>query len=208
MIVHRSAAATPSRWLRRLLAGILAAAVGVLLAGLPQAARAGTTNDFEIAAGTAPSSAGVSGLGTAGAVYLVRGGLQTCDSSNNCNGGLTQPKAGGPPWNNAILQVDSGIPDSGFRGTVSLQLSGLPAGVISETATSTTITNNTIVGNDGVGDTIFGTFTTLQLSADTTAPLGNFPLTVTATSGSISHSVTITVEWSTASRPPRSRSLR
>jgi hypothetical protein len=35
--------------------------------------------------------------------------------------------------------------------------------------------------------------TTLQRSADGTAPLGNFPLTVTATSGSLSHSVTITV---------------
>jgi len=192
MIPHQ-AVATFTRFLRWPLAAVLVAA-GVLLAGQTQPARAGTTNDFEVVAGTAPTSAGVSGLGAAGAVYLVRGGLQTCDSSNNCSGGLTQPKAGGPPWGNTILQVDTGDPDSGFRGTVSLQLSGLPAGVTSQTAASTTITNTTIVGNDGVGDTIFGTFTTLQLSADSTAPLGNFPLTVTATSGSLSHSVTITVD--------------
>ena len=75
-----------------------------------------------------------------------------------------------------------------------MQLSGLPAGVTSQTPASTTITNSTTLGTDGVGDTIFGTDTTLQLSADNTAPLGNFPLTVTATSGSISHSVTITVD--------------
>ena len=184
-ILHRTAEATISRWPRRTLAVLLVVAAGVLLAGLPQSARAGTTSDFEIQATR----------GADGAAYLVRGGLQACDSSNNCSGGLAQPKsAGGGGWGNTILQVDTGIPDSGFRGTVSLQLSGLPAGVTSQTPASTTITNSTTLGTDGVGDTIFGTDTTLQLSADNTAPLGNFPLTVTATSGSISHSVTITVD--------------
>jgi trimeric autotransporter adhesin len=143
---------------------------------------------------------GVWGLGSVppppGAAYLVRGGLQTCDSTNNCTGGLTQPKtvATSAGFGNTILQVDTLIPDSGFRGTVSFQLSGLPAGVTSQTPASTTITNSTILGNDGVGDTIFGTDTTLQLSADNTAPLGNFPLTVIATSGSLSHSVTFNVD--------------
>src|SRR5215469_5239045 len=184
-ILHRTAEATISRWPRRTLAVLLVVAAGVLLAGLPQSARAGTTSDFEIQATR----------GADGAAYLVRGGLQACDSSNNCSGGLAQPKsAGGGGWGNTILQVDTEIPDSGFRGTVSLQLSGLPAGVTSQTPASTTITNSTTLGTDGVGDTIFGTDTTLQLSADNTAPLGNFPLTVTATSGSVSHSVTITVD--------------
>src|SRR6516162_10025799 len=101
MIFHRPATATPSRWLRRLLAGLLAAAVGVLLAGQPQSARA-ATGDFEIAAQR----------GADGAAYLVRGGLPACDSTNNCTGGLTQPKTaigtnGAPGWSNTILQVDT-----------------------------------------------------------------------------------------------------
>jgi trimeric autotransporter adhesin len=184
MIPHHTAAAGLSRPLRRTLAGLVAAA-GVLLISQPQPARA-TTGDFEI---QAP-------VGADRAAYLLRGGLQTCDITNHCTGGLTQPKTmlSGPAWANTILQVDTGIPDSGFRGTVSFQLSGLPAGVTSQTAASTTITNSTTLGTDGVGDTIFGTDTTLQFTADTTAPLGNFPLTVTATSGSLSHSVTITVD--------------
>ena len=191
MIFHRPATATPSRWLRRLLAGLLAAAVGVLLAGQPQSARA-ATGDFEIAAQR----------GADGAAYLVRGGLPACDSTNNCTGGLTQPKTaigtnGAPGWSNTILQVDTTTNngfDSGFRGTVSLQLSGLPAGVTSQTPASATITDSTILGTDPFSGTIYGTRTTIQLSAGSTAPLGNFPLTVTATSGSLSHSVTITVD--------------
>jgi hypothetical protein len=190
MIPHTTAAAF-SRWLRWPLAGVLAAA-GVLLAGLPQPARA-VTGGFEIQAFLGPDQA----------TYLVRGGLQACDSSNNCTGGLIQPKTvacnntnlcSGGTWGNTILQVDTLIPDSGFRGTVSFQLGGLPAGVTSQTPASTTITDSTTLGTDGVGDTIYGTDTTLQLSADNTAPLGNFPLTVTAASGSVSHSVTFNVD--------------
>ena len=191
MIFHRPATATPSRWLRRLLAGLLAAAVGVLLAGQPQSARA-ATGDFEIAAQR----------GADGAAYLVRGGLPACDSTNNCTGGLTQPKtllpSGAPAWVNTVLQVDtmgSNGFDSGFRGTVSFQLSGLPAGVTSQTAASTTITDNTtvVIDEGGFLETVNGTDTTLQLSADSTVPLGTFSVTVTATSGSLSHSVTIPV---------------
>jgi hypothetical protein len=177
--------------LRTLLAGILAAVVGVLVVGQSQAARA-VTGDFEI---FAP-------VGLDRAAYLVRGGLQTCDSTNHCTGGLTQPKTaigtnGTAGWSNTILQVDTTTSngfDSGFRGTVSFQLGGLPAGVTSQTPASTTITDSTILGTDPFSGTIYGTNTTLQLSADSTAPLGNFPLTVTATSGSLSHSVTITVD--------------
>ena len=186
MILHRTAAAFIG-WLRRPLAVLVAAAAAVLLAGQPQAARA-ATGDFEIQAQAFQTTA-----------WLVRGGLQTCDSSNSCTGGLTQPKTvvGGPAWGNTLLQVDTTTDngfDSGFRGTVSFQLSGLPAGVTSQTPASTTITDSTILGTNSYGGNIFGTLTTLQLTADTTAPLGNFPLTVTATSGSLSHSITITVD--------------
>jgi hypothetical protein len=60
---------------------VLLSTVVVLLFGSIPAARA-ATGDFSV---TAPG-------GIDGAVYLVRGGLLTCDSSNNCTGGLTQPK--------------------------------------------------------------------------------------------------------------------
>ncbi len=85
MIPRRTAAASFSRWLRWPLAVLLVA--GVLLIAQPQPARA-TTGDFEVGAG----------VGADGAAYLVRGGLQTCDSTNHCSGGLTQPKTvvGGP----------------------------------------------------------------------------------------------------------------
>jgi hypothetical protein len=89
--------------------------------------------------------------------------------------------------------VSAGDPDTGFRGTVNFQFSGLPQGVTSQTAPTTTITDNTILYYD-FGSPVYGTDTTLQLSADTTAPLGNFTLTVTATSGSLSHSTTLTVD--------------
>jgi hypothetical protein len=57
---------------------------GVALIGQPQPARA-TTGDFEVGAG----------VGVDGAAYLVRGGLQTCDSTNQCSSGLTQLSATG-----------------------------------------------------------------------------------------------------------------
>jgi len=205
MISHRTAAATLSRWPRGPLAVLLVVAAGVLLAGLPQAAHAATTGDFEIVglpAGLIESLPQNPALPNLGPVYLVRGGLPTCDSSNNCTGGLTQPKtllsSGAPAWVNTVLQVDTmgsdGF-DSGFRGTVSFQLSGLPAGVTSQTAASTTITDNTtvVIDEGGFLETVNGTDTTLQLSADSTVPLGTFSVTVTATSGSLSHSVTIPV---------------
>ncbi len=81
MIPHKTAAATFSRRLRLPLAVLLVLAAGGLLIGQPQAAGA-TTGDFEIQAQ----------VGADGAAYLVRGGLQACDSTNNCTGGLTQPK--------------------------------------------------------------------------------------------------------------------
>ncbi len=170
---------------------VLLSTVVVLLFGSIPAARA-ATGDFTV---SAP-------VGIDGAVYLVRGGLQTCDSSNNCTGGLTQPKLvttqgySSPPsfiWNNTTIVVAAGDPDTGFRGTVNFQLNTLPQGVTSQTAPSTTITDNTILYYD-FGSPVYGTDTTLQLSADSTAPLGNFTLTLTATSGSLSHSTTLTVD--------------
>jgi hypothetical protein len=173
------------------LLAVLLSTVVVLLFGFIPTAHA-ATGDFTV---SAPG-------GIDGAVYLVRGGLTTCDSSNNCTGGLTQPKLvttqgySSPPsfiWNNTTIVVSAGDPDTGFRGTVNFQLSNLPQGVTSQTAPSTTITDNTILYYD-FGSPVYGTDTTLQLSADTTAPLGNFTLTVTATSGSLSHSATLTVD--------------
>ncbi len=148
------------------------------------------TGDFEISPLVGPD----------GAAYLVRGGLLTCDSGNNCTGGLTGPKtetAGstGLVWGNPTLQMDAGAPDTGFRGTMNFQVSGLPAGVTSQTAASTTITNNTILFSDPfAGAAVYGTYTPVQLSASNAAPLGNFQAAVTATSGSLTHSTTIRVD--------------
>jgi hypothetical protein len=169
---------------------MLLSTVVVLLFGSIPAAHA-ATGDFTV---SAPE-------GIDGAVYLVRGGLQTCDSSNNCTGGLTQPKlvttqGSSPPsfiWNNITIAVAAGDPDTGFRGTVNFQFGTLPQGVTSQTAPSTTITDTTILYYD-LGLPVYGTDTTLQLSAGSTAPLGNFTLTLTATSGSLSHSTTLTVD--------------
>jgi hypothetical protein len=63
-----------------LLAVLLSTVVVLLFGSIPAAHAA--TGDFTV---SAPG-------GIDGAAYLVRGGLPTCDSSNNCTGGLTQPK--------------------------------------------------------------------------------------------------------------------
>jgi len=201
MIPRKTAAAASRRWLRRPLAALLAAAAtGLLLAVLPQPARA-ATGDFEIGAG----------VGADRAAYLVRGGLQTCDSTNNCTGGLTQPKtvATSAGFGNTILQIDTGNPDSGFRGTISFQLSGLPAGVTSQTPASTTITNSTILGTDGYisaslnGQTMTAQLTILdQIGPGTSQTFGNWGkhdhvLTVTAVTNNPSDTLQVFAPGST-----------
>ena len=103
MIPRKTAAAASRRRLRLPLAALLAAAAtGLLLAVLPQPARA-ATGDFEIGAG----------VGADGAAYLVRGGLQTCDSTNNCTGGLTPAQDRGDQAMRAQVAPVREIPSCG-----------------------------------------------------------------------------------------------
>lgn len=135
-------------------------------------------------------------------VYLVRGGLTSCNPATNCNGGLVEPKVktlyGYYPnysygWDLSFLTISAGDPDSGFRGTVTFAVSSLPAGVTSQTAPSTTITDNTILYYD-YGFPVYGTTTTLQLTASATAALGTSTLTVSASSGSLVHTTTLQID--------------
>jgi len=68
-------------------------------------------------------------------------------------------------------------PLSGFTGTVSFSVTGLPAG-----ATATFNPTSLTSGNS-----------TLSVTTSTTTPAGTFPLTITGTSGTLSHSTTVTL---------------
>jgi hypothetical protein len=67
---------------------------------------------------------------------------------------------------------------AGFTGTVSLGVSGLPAG-------ATGSFNPTSVAGSGSS--------TLSVSTASTTPPGSYPLTITGTSGSLTHSTTVTL---------------
>jgi uncharacterized membrane protein len=68
---------------------------------------------------------------------------------------------------------------NGFTGDVALSLTGLPASVGTAVFTPPTITS---AGNSQ-----------LAITTAATAPTGSYPLTITGTSGSISHSVSVTL---------------
>ena len=58
---------------------------------------------------------------------------------------------------------------------------------------TTTISDTTVLYSDW-GFPVFGTSSTLQLHADASAALGTTNVTMTATSGTLSHSLTITIQ--------------
>jgi len=64
---------------------------------------------------------------------------------------------------------------NGFTGDVSLSVSGLPSGVTGS------FSPNAVTGGSGTS--------TLTLTASSSVPLGNYSLTITGTSGSLSHSL-------------------
>ena len=84
-------------------------------------------------------------------------------------------------------QAISATPSNGFTGTISLTVSGLPAGV---TMTPGSLPALVITGS--------GTGTSFQLAASPTATVGTSTITVTGTSGSISHSKTFSLEVAAA----------
>src|SRR5439155_1446622 len=69
-------------------------------------------------------------------------------------------------------------PTGGFNGTVGFKVSGLPAGA-GATFNPTTVTST---GN-----------TTMSVTTAANTPTGSYPLTITGTSGSLSHSVQVTL---------------
>jgi hypothetical protein len=73
-------------------------------------------------------------------------------------------------------------PRNGFNGTVSFAVTGLPPGA------SATFTPATIVGSGA---------TTLRILTSGTTPLGNYPLTITATSGLLTRTTSPTLVVST-----------
>jgi hypothetical protein len=76
---------------------------------------------------------------------------------------------------------------AGFTGTVTMSVSGLPAG-------STATFNPTTVSGAGS--------TTLTVSTGLMTPLGNYPLTITGTSGTTSHTANVNVMVVGAPSPP------
>jgi hypothetical protein len=78
---------------------------------------------------------------------------------------------------NATLQTKV-VPKGGFAGIVTFQVSGLPSGVTLDTATLDS-----------------GGFTKLTFRTNTTVALGSYPITITASSGTLSHTnpATLTV---------------
>ncbi|HZY62994.1 MAG TPA: Ig-like domain repeat protein, partial [Edaphobacter sp.] len=86
------------------------------------------------------------------------------------------------PSSRTVMQGDSTTytasisPLSGFTGTVGLSVNGLPSGAMA-TFSPTSITTS---GNS-----------TLTVSTASTTPTGTYPLTITGTDGSLSHSATV-----------------
>ena len=72
---------------------------------------------------------------------------------------------------------------NGFSGSVALSVSGLPSG------TTGTFASSSIPAPGS---------TTLNVTTATTTPLGSYPLTITGTSGSLSHSTSVTLTVSAA----------
>jgi hypothetical protein len=77
-------------------------------------------------------------------------------------------------------------PVNGFTGTVTFSVTGLPAGAAG-TFNPTSVTNS---GNS-----------TLSVTTSTTTPTGSYPLTITGTSGSLSHSASVTLVVNPAPTP-------
>ncbi len=68
-------------------------------------------------------------------------------------------------------------PSGGFTGSVSLSVSGLPSGA------SATFSPNSIAGGSGNS--------TMRVTTSTNTPAGSYTLTITGTSGSLTHSTTV-----------------
>ena len=110
--------------------------------------------------------------------HVVRGGLSSCDGCTTA----VEPRYVGRSFScfygsNSIDLVSL----NGFGGDVRLEVSNLPAGVTSQTATKLTVPRRGAVG------------TPFKLQASGDAALGDATVTVRATSGSIVHNLSLPI---------------
>jgi hypothetical protein len=110
--------------------------------------------------------------------HLVRGGLPSCVGCTTA----VEPRYVGASFGcfydaNTISLVSL----NDFSGDVRLEVSNLPAGVTSQTATKLTVSRRSVVS------------TPFKLHASGDAPLGDATVTVRATSGSIVHTLNLPI---------------
>ena len=129
----------------------------------------GTTTDFAFSANYKPPFVG----------YVVRGGLSACSTCTSLVDPHYRVTGFTLGWDSNSLGFTS---LNGFSGTVGVQVTGLPDGVTSETATSVTVPRG---GSTG---------TPLRVRASTSAPLGSFTITVRAFTATKTHTITLPIE--------------
>ncbi len=123
--------------------------------------------------------------------FLVAGGFPTCPAFYGCNHNweprlLSHPEIGFSGYVGGTVGI---APLNGFTGTVTLELLNLPPGVTSQTATNVTLAANTVA-------------TPLKLQVASTAALGNFNVTLRATSGVLVHEGSFPISVVDSLRPP------
>ena len=142
--------------------------------------------------GGTPASSSVA---TPGNVTYSTAGTYTASFTVTDNGGLTSPAAtrtvtvrdfslSATPSSSSVSPGGSAsytatvTPIAGFGGTVTFGVSGLPAGA------TATFTPTSVAGSGS---------TTLNVSTSGSTAPGSYPLTISGTSGSLSHSVNVTL---------------
>ena len=111
--------------------------------------------------------------------YVVRGGLLSCAACTGSYEPRYRVTGFTLGWDGNTLGFTS-LDD--FSGPVTIEITGLPAGVASETATSVTVPRRGSVG------------TALHLSAASSAPLSPATITVRATGGGTVHTIALPIE--------------
>lgn len=165
----------------RLLVSLAVATIGLLAAGLAlgvgaaPALAAKASPDFALSVNFSSPTFFVG--------HLVRGAVPGTPCGS-CNGGaLAQPAYFVPDVFGAFFDTNSiGVVSlNDFQGPVTLQILNLPAGVTSLTATPVTVPRRGAVT------------TPFKLQADSAAALGNFTVTLRATSGALVHTVDLRI---------------
>jgi uncharacterized membrane protein len=162
--------------------------VGLAVSGLPSGASAGfspasipgsgsSTMTVTTAAGTAPASYPLTITATSGTVSRTSNVTLIVTAPPDFTLGTTPASQGvlagvSAPFTTTVSALN------GFSGSVSLSISGLPAGA------SATFTPTSINGSGS---------SSLSVSTSVSTPVGSYPLVVTGTSGSLSHTNNLTL---------------